>query len=425
MVALKRLKTLAIVGAIAGTALVSSLERADVLAAQLPLVTANNLVFEGAFQLPAGTFGGADFAYDGHVLAYNPGRNSLFIGSLSKMVAEISIPAPVKSSNVAVLPTPTVLAPFTDPTENRLGTISEGQLMKLGGLLVFGQRLIGTAYIYYDANGVQRKSHYARPLDLTQKGSVAGMQSVGDPAQTGTVSGYMTPVPSEWQGALGGPALTGQCCIPIVSRTSWGPGVASFDPARLGGTAAVPAKRLLYYPASNPLVPWEQPSSLFNGTSSVGGIALPAGTRSLLFFGKHGYGDFCYGEGSAQNPPPADSRDAAGAVIHFCYDPVSSYKGQHAYPYRLKAWAYDVSDLAAVAAGKMQSWEPKPYAHWDLPTPFPGLQIGGVAYDPATQRIFMSQEYSNGMLPVILVFKVTSFTNVVLPAPPRNVRIVS
>ena len=30
------------------------------------------------------------------------------------------------------------------------------------------------------------------------------------------MAGMMAPVPSEWQAKLGGPALTGQCCIPIV-----------------------------------------------------------------------------------------------------------------------------------------------------------------------------------------------------------------
>ena len=57
-----------------------------------------------------------------------------------------------------------------------------------------------------------------------------------------------------------GPALTGQCCLAIISRTSYGPAVSVFDPNDLGVKNPVPDIPLLYYPASHPLADWSATS---------------------------------------------------------------------------------------------------------------------------------------------------------------------
>jgi len=73
-------------------------------------------------------------------------------------------------------------------------------------------------------------------------------------------------------------------------------------------------------------------------------------------------------------------------------------------------WAYDAHDLAAVRAGTKNPWDVKPYAVWslDLPTPpnHNGHHLGGATYDPATGRLFISQQFGDGDYPVIHVFKV-------------------
>src|SRR3972149_6560241 len=52
-----------------------------------PLIQQGDLVYQGAFRVPAGDGVGCDgntgqhcFMYGGNALAYNPGRNSLFFG---------------------------------------------------------------------------------------------------------------------------------------------------------------------------------------------------------------------------------------------------------------------------------------------------------------------------------------------------------
>jgi hypothetical protein len=70
--------------------------------------------------------------------------------------------------------------------------------------------------------------------------------------------------------------------------------------------------------------------------------------------------------------------------------------------------AYDAADLLRVRRGQLRPWQVRPYATWRLALPFGSSQIGGVAYDASSGRIFVSQQYANGPDPVIDVFKVSS-----------------
>jgi glutamine amidotransferase PdxT len=129
-------------------------------------------------------------------------------------------------------------------------------------------------------------------------------------------------------------------------------------------------------------------SDVFSLTSQIRGVVLPNGTASVLFFGKHGTGPFCYGE-----------------VPTECTDPSNTYKGGHAYPYVPHVWAYNANDLAAVKAGKKRPWDVTPYAVWNLSDL--GADIGGVAVDPATGRIFVIEIYGNGTMPRAHVYTIS------------------
>ena len=147
----------------------------------------------------------------------------------------------------------------------------------------------------------------------------------------------------------------------------------------------------MYYDSNHhTLGVWEGSNPTYGGTTQVNGLALIRGTRTALFVGRNGNGPFCYGDGT-NDQALAKSRTATGETL--CYDPTTSDKGQHAYPYRYQFWAYDLNELAEVRAGRRDPWEVKPYGVWpfDLPTPEPSVRIGGVAYDPAGRRLFISQ----------------------------------
>src|SRR6185295_7170155 len=139
----------------------------------------------------------------------------------------------------------------------------------------------------YDANNNARLSHGVHSLTLNQKGTFQGYYQVGsDPLKTAFVSGYMATVPQQWQSLLGGPVLTGNCCLSIIGRTSSGPAVSVFNPDDIGVKNPVPATELLGYPLAHSTLGGcgGDSRNYFNcASASDTGVVFPAGTRSLLF----------------------------------------------------------------------------------------------------------------------------------------------
>ncbi len=364
--------------------------------ASATLLQKSNLVYQGAFRVPE-----TDFSFGGTAIAYDSADNSLWVTSHDQLTAEISIPTLVNSSDMNQLKTATFLQNFTDITEGGLPNINPGDpnAKDIGGYLPYNGKIIVTGWTYYDANATQVLSHFVSSPNLALTGDITGPYQLGTMG-AGFVSGYMTLVPPAWRDSLGGPAITGQCCIPIISRTSWGPAAFTFDPVDLGVKNPVPVNPLVYYSTAHPTLGVFGTAgidTLFNGCSQVNGVVFPNGSRTILFIGSNGVGDFCYGIGGVD-----------------CNDPADASKGDHAYPYVYQIWAYDAMDFTRVHEGKMQPWEITPNAVWTFDLPFESDDkhlIGGAAYDPATQRIFISQMkadpgtgYFDG--PIFHVFKV-------------------
>ena len=166
----------------------------------LPLLQFSDLNYLGAFRLPDTTVNGYNFSYGGAPVAYNPANDSLFVGG-NGGIAEISIPAPSPSTDINQLPFASLVQGFVDPTQGTLGQVGTG--VTLNGLMVYGDRLYGTASIYYDANNIQRLSHYSRSTDLSAS-SFSGWSAVWHPDFSGFVSGFMgyRPVPARDGGAI-------------------------------------------------------------------------------------------------------------------------------------------------------------------------------------------------------------------------------
>jgi hypothetical protein len=359
-----------------------------------PRVSSSSFQYLGSFKVPS--VAGNGFTYGGSALAFNPARRSLYIvGHVHDQdVAEISIPA--------IGGTATVLQPLRDALGGRLSSIGSGQ-SRIGGQLVHNGRLHLSGFLFYDAEGSQRLSHFVRSTDLTVAG-VTGPVSVGS-LGAGFYSGYMAPVPSEWQSRLGGPAITGNCCLSIISRTSFGPAAFAFDP----DNPQAGARPLVYYTDQHQTLGRYGASGsnpVFNGTTRITGVFLPQGTSSLVFFGSTGIGNYCYGEAAE------------------CGDPTNNWKGEHAYPYRAYMWAYDVNDLIAVREGRSAPWDVRPYATWELPdfgAVGADFATGGAAYDEASKTLYLSEIVGDGEKPLIHVYRLAVQT-APPPAAPANVR---
>jgi PKD repeat protein len=362
-----------------------------------PLLYSSNLQLLGSFRVPNYTDGTDTLNFSNGVLAYDPTTNGLFITGQNGAIAEIAIPQTiVNSSNLDDLTTSTLLQPFTDvldqlPQPLPADFIGNGQA--IGGLLVQNGQLIGTDYAYY-ADGIQPTSHFVLDsLDL----STAQVQGLY-PVNGRLAAGYMTAIPSEWQGVLGYPDLTGLSGAPIISTESSGPAALGFDPSTLSYATTASNTPFLYYPVNNPLGPYSGTADpLQNATSQVGGDVFVPGTSSLLFIGSTGTNYIGYG------PPGIEG-------------PWSLNGG-----YALQVWAYNANDLLAVEQGALQSWQVQPYDVWNLSLPLQpnfdegsgGSQsvIGGVAFDAATNRLYVSvlsgdTEAPYSDLPLIYVFQV-------------------
>jgi hypothetical protein len=393
------------------------------------LIQFSDLEYLGAFRVPQGEYGSPQytgFNYGGTGLTYNPLNNSLFIvgHNWHQLVAEISIPQEKQAASLSGLNTAEVLQPFADITEGNRSNLGEGGVTvntsgePLGSFLVWDNKLIGTAYGYYDASSVVKLSHYISDLDLSKTGDFQGMYQVGETPNIPNpafIDGYMAKIPQEWQDAFGGPALTGNCCLSIISRTSLGPAASVFDPGQLGKEDPVEATPVVGYPISNPTLGTygdKNPNSLFNGSMSIKGMVFPDGSQSVLFFGRRGRGDFCYGHG-VSNPNLHNTHcDPDYPTVLCCYDPVNGSKGGHSYPYVYMVLAYDAQELLKVKNGTKKMWDVLPYGVWEMTFPFANdnPRILGVAYDPLKQKIYIAQDGGDkpgccGHLPLIQVYR--------------------
>lgn len=320
----------------------------------------SSLVYLGSFNVPSGIHSGghanAGFEYGGTALTFNPLRNSLFLvgHDWDQFTAEISIPS---LGGMA-----TLLQTLVDASEGK--NVGAGTT-KVGGNLVYHDKLYFTKYLYYDASDSQTLSHFIRPLDLSVKGQVMGPFRVGS-LSAGFYSGYFGLIPAEWQSALGGPVLTGNCCLSIIGRISFGPAAFAIDLANIGVTQN--AAPLVYYPSQHPtLAPYHGSANPFWTASTwISGVVFPQGTSSVLFFGRDGLGEPRYGEGT--HDPSLDRKPVPGVHgVIYCYDLASDGgKGEHAFSYRHYVWAHDAHDLATVHAGSKNPWDIKPYATWPI-----------------------------------------------------------
>lgn len=352
--------------------------------ALLPLLAREQISYLGSFTLPAQDANGRPLGYGGHALSVNPAGNSLFFGGHDwyQELCEVGIPSTIG------IGAGTIVRGCTDVTEGMLAGAGNYNV-KLGGTLVYNGRLIVSAYEYYDADGSQVNTHGVSGTNLAATADFRGWYPLAAAAAPRSMGGYMTVIPEEWRPHLGGPALTGLCCVSILSTTSAGPAATVFDPDDVGVKSPIPGSTLLHYPLGNATThDGTESNAIFVQSDAVVGIAFPAGSRSVLFFGRNGNGAYCYGTG-------AD-----------CHDPVDGSKGTHAYPYVHQVWAYDAMELLAVKSGQKQPWQVRPYATWQLPEMDSGgsATIRGAAYDPATRRVYITEGF--GDAPVVHVYRI-------------------
>lgn len=350
-----------------------------VAAGEPTLVTAASIEYVGAFLLPD------TWSTSITAMAYDPsgasGSGSLFLIGSRSYIAEISIPTLVDASatnNVDLLNKSSVLQSATGDIGGGVftGTNVPGsggyEGVEYHGLLVDGSTLVISAHHPYGTGGTQTVSHIRRSKTLSNATITGPKNLLGASSpynKSRMFAGYMAPVPSEWQSTLGGTAVTGLAASSIVSTTSDGPSAAVFTPSTVfaSGSTDVAVSPLIAYPSTNPpettTGDFVSSYNVWTWASICRAVAIPNGTRSVVFFGTHGFGRYGYGTGTPDWTLHNTPNGSSG--FNWIYDPTDTSNGEHAYPYRFQAWSYDINDVAQVIAGTRQ-----PYACTPIVIPF-------------------------------------------------------
>ncbi len=386
-----------------------------------------DLVYLGAFRLPSDTTGSNyGWGYGLEAMTYYPkgdpnGPSDGYPGSLfatnhtyEKYVAEISIPVPIKSKNLNELNRATTLQNFHDI--NR-GTYSTSYMeMEICYLPKQGDQTSDKLYISWNSwyntsdNDVDR---YAwSELNLSNPNTQGPWNLGHGEVNIGTVGEYLFEIPQSWA-ALHTPGkllVAGKYreggCSGGGYRYGGGPGLHAFGPWKQGNPPTPGTEldqvTLLSYAGGHV---WQCPAngdSCKVGDKWEGGAWITAGSKSaVVLVGRKGFGEDRYGEHCAGKG----------------YYNTGGYK-----PYML---FYDPDDLADVADGNKQPYEPQPYATLDCGKyafkPFDQCKDAGfssAAYDRQHQLLYVAEPRVDGSKAVIHVFRIVDRSGGLDTSPP-------
>jgi hypothetical protein len=429
------------------------------------LVGPADLVYRGAFRLPDDGERPLTFAYGGNAMTFNPngdpsGPNDGFPGALfitghdrmaygelpdGSQVAEVNIPIPLVAGDPADLPQAAFIQGFHD--------VAAGLFTEMEEL-----PRIGIAYLDTPATGP--KIHLAWGQHFEPDPPVATHAwfdpNLAAPDVQGTwfigsrsfysVNGYLFAIPTAWadEYAQGRYLATGR--FRDGGWSGMGPALFAYRPwIDAAGTPApsgthLPETVLLLYESSeyNPdiercLEGYQHPDEWEGGAW----ITTSTGKTAVLFAGTKGTGaKYWYGFVNPAGPEypcveeelvgqftlcrladggPCPAQDLTECAGH------NDYRGWWSSRFDAQFILYDPADLARVAAGAMEPWEPQPYASLDIDDDLflnpagvepemlgTGVQrrsrIGAVAYDRANGLLYVLELFADEAKPVVHVW---------------------
>jgi hypothetical protein len=382
----------------------------------LPLFNIDDFQYEGAFRVPANTYGSSSLNYSQGPIAYNADNHSIYIVGHAhhQEIAEFAIPALVKSSDLSDLNMASDPMQYFSSVLDKASNGNSQNIDRIGGIYYMQEggstSLLINGYEYYDAAGDNTHTSLMLedPVDLANSAVTGFYEFQGGAGHT---SGWISTVPQEWQNLLGGSMLTGQSSgIPIISRTSVGPSAFSFDagniPSAESTSNTINTNKLLDFSLANPLHEDLSNDDLTNKVWThlsrvTYGVIIP-GTRTYFTIG--------YSGGHESGVCYKCTQDDGNLCGGYC-SPVADDNS----PYY---WLWDVADMIKVKNGILNPWEVEPYDFGPLNIPFGSNEIGGGSFDPISGILYLSIQYGdNGQgtyarPPLITAF---SFSSSVLP----------
>lgn len=332
----------------------------------------SDLVYRGAFRLPADPDGmGWEWATWASALTVYPGGDPAgsgdgYPGSLFSIgndqllkVAELGIPAPVHATgkDLADLPTARHLQAFHDVTG---GMFPEMEMARVGLAYLPAQGAQDTGKLYFAM--APHLNETATDPSHGWSGLALDAPQPAGPWRVGTYPNYVTgdylfDIPAAWAAAYTSGRMLATGRFRDGGQHGMGPSLLAVAPWDAGNPpaagATLPATVLLLYQD----VIQEAPAALngyHHSDEWTGGAWVTAGERTaVIFAGTKGVGECWYGcaDGRVWEPPYPEECEERGWWS-------TGFVGQFLF--------YDPADLAAVAQGALQPWEPQPYAALDI-----------------------------------------------------------
>jgi len=431
------------------------------------LIQPDDFIYLGAFRLPDDGDRPRTFEYGGNAMTYFPSENNAdsqdgFPGSLFIMghdrlaygempdgnqIAEVSIPSPVISKDVYSLPVAEFIQPFANVAEGMFTGLDE--IPRVGMAYLDTPQTGPLVHISWGAHFQEEESN--KPSHSWFETDLSSPNPAGEwwieNTNLYSVNGYMFTIPENWAASFinGFPLATGR--YRDGGWSGMGPSLYAYQPwVDDNGTpaengASLHAVPLLQYSDS---YNGENFSHALNGYSHAdewgGGewLTIPDGRSAVIFAGTKATGNKTwYGW---QNPAgaeypcietafrdefvtcrnadhtPCPDEDLKGCSNH------NDYRGWWSSEFRAWILLYNPDDLARVALGELEPWQPQPYAVLDIDDLFfhnpEGVEegmlgaesqqlglIGDIAYDRENSLIYVLELFAEGAKPVVHVWQ--------------------
>ena len=325
-----------------------------------PLITINDLEYQGAFVIPGATYGESNAHYANGKIEYNPTNNSIYIigNANQQAIAEFEIPELVNSLDINELNAAS--APLQNFTKILDKTSNPQNINRVTGMKLFGNQMMVNGLEYYDAAADNTDTTIMiRDVSGINASAVDGYYSMNGKAHA---AGWISQIPVEWQELLGGTYISGNASnLPIAGRNSIGPTAFIFDPTLLLNsftTKDIPATPLIDFSLQHPLHEDQYNNDRDNDLWTVisraqYGFIVP-NTRTYVTIGSSGGHEFGIGYKATQD------------TGRLCGGPCSLVAADN-YNYY---WLWDVNDMLAVKNGEKFPYEVRPYKYGEFNIPF-------------------------------------------------------
>ncbi len=430
------------------------------------LVQPDDFEYLGAFRLPEDAERPQAFAYGGEAMTFNPagdpggaddghpgslyvmGHPRLAYGELpdGSQVAEVSIPEPVVADSVTGLGQASFVQGFADVAAGHFAGMDEIPRAGMEYLdcpesgprihLSWGQHLQDDA-----ATDVASHAYFSPDLSSPD---MQGPWFIGEQSPH-SVNDYLFEIPAEWAERYveGRPLATGR-----YRDGGWGgmgPQLFAYSPWTEGDEPAAEQTRLeeiplLAYAKSDETEDIERCLDGYQHADEWGGGAWLTTTdaSAVMFAGTKATGSrYWYGYVNPVGPEhPCVEEELIGSYAlcrladgtpvpdeeSLTCDSPASLRGWWSARFDARFIFYDPADLARVATGEMEPWEPQPYAYLDIDEELflsPGIEpemlgsgvqrryrIGDVAFDRANGLVYVLELFAEDARPVVHAWSV-------------------